>query len=63
LTEVGDRVVLFPGADKPHVVRLSAGENVNGARVACRLVGECYLHGAMDAQLQPGTPEKTFVLE
>ncbi len=62
LSELGDVVVLFHGSKTPHVVRLCQSDTLEPS-LACRLVGECYVHGIMDGKVWPRSPERTFVLE
>jgi hypothetical protein len=52
-TKLGDVVAIFPGASTPHILR--PGRHPHWlARPAYELVGECYLHGAMDGELFRG---------
>ncbi|KAI9147455.1 Heterokaryon incompatibility protein [Paramyrothecium foliicola] len=69
LSKVNDLVVLFDGAKTPHIIRPSKYQDIAAAvedTLACRLVGECYMHQGMDGQLEdemgPEPQEQIFML-
>jgi len=61
LSKEGDAVVVFDGARTPHVLRSGNGENEGEGRNEFQLVGECYIHGAMDGQVIAAVENFTIV--
>lgn len=56
--QVGDTVVIFDGVDVPFILR-----RLGGQQEAYRLIGEAYVHGAMDGELgNESTPKQLFDL-
>ena len=50
-TEVKDRVILFGGSETPFVMRQAGKDGDDAAEKEFCILGECYLHGFMHAEL------------
>ena len=62
-TKKNDIIVLFYGAEVPFVLRPKLNNTEEGSELEYQIVGECYLHGAMDGEgLDIGHEEHDFVI-